>query len=188
MIYKEDSTEIYEDGDLLVSDIKPFVEGITGALLRGHESHKPDCQQNLYLYAFESMTNPHRTLTFQHLVNKLWWRAVDFIRRDKSFNFWKKHTPITEVASNNSRYTNKLSYNADTKIDIDKLFKFAETILSERDHTIFLLTYEGFYYSDIGDIMGGYKPYLIRASATRTRKKMRRFMEEQDSTSTTLLL
>lgn len=185
MIQKIDSTEVYSDYNELYRDILPHVDGVVGAVLKDFDHLKDDCKQIIFVYCWNSMEDKNRLLKFQHIVNKIWWKTLDFLRRDKSVSAFKKSIPFYSCVPELEKLDEEFYRQhptLDDLIDVDSLFRFSEATLSEKEHAIFLLSFDGLFYSDISTIMGGMKTYSIRKIVTRTRKKMYDFLVLSDST------
>jgi len=173
MVTLKESSIKYSTIDSLVYDISPDVDRIAKAFIRHREDFLGDCKQNLFIHVIEAFHDSSSCITFQNLINKIWWRAMDFVKRDSSYNFWKNHVPFTEhisLASVNSRYYGKfVEYpEFDANIDLVNLINYACDILNERDFRIFSLHLNGFSFSEISEII-----YPIQGDRIKSVRKIK---------------
>jgi len=158
MVYQKNSNKHYVSLNSLVADIQPSVDRISSVFIRSREEHLEDCRQTLYMHVIETYNDSSNSLPWQQLINKMWWRAMDFVKRDSGFNFWRNHIPLSDripVSVVHSGYIGRYIKNpsAEASLDIQNVIDYASVILSERDFIILLLHIEGLSISEISSIL-----------------------------------
>ena len=188
MVNHKNSKTCYVSLDNLVADIRPSVDRISSVFIRSREEHLEDCRQTLYMHVIETYNDSSTSLPWQQLINKMWWRAMDFVKRDGGYNFWRKHVPISDrlpVSAVHSGYIGRYMKNpsVEASMDIENIIDYASTILSERDFVILLLHMEGLSIKEISGILNPdnitdkRSAKKIRSAIWRMRNKLKLIME-----------
>lgn len=158
MVRLKHSTSCYDDVGELVNDIQADVDRISTVLVRSREDFLNDCKQTLYVHAIETYNDSTAVLPYQQLINKMWWRAMDFVKRDQGFNFWRVHVPYSEhlsVSAVHPRFVTRYVRNpsVEAKLDVENIIDYASKTLSERDFVVFVLHLEGLSFTEISKIV-----------------------------------
>ena len=160
MVYHSlDGTDVpYDDIDEFVRVIDRRVNKIAFHFSKSRHDCIDDLKQELYIHAIKAFDDTSRLLMIGSLYNLLWWRAIDFTKRDKTFNFWNKHVPYTEhilVESVHSRTVGRYveEPGVESKLDFESIMDYAASIFKERDFTVLLLSIEGLSFREIREIV-----------------------------------
>lgn len=190
MIQCKHSLSCYGDVGLFVKEVTPDIDRISSVLTRSRYDHYNDCKQTLFVHAIESYNDSTYTLQYQQLVNKMWWRAIDFVKRDGGFNFWRLHVPFSDDLSTMSihpRFIGKYIQNpgAEAKVDIERIIDYASRICNERDFVVFILHLEGLSFAEISKIIypstecSAKDVRRTKSALWRIRNKLKKVMEWQ---------
>ena len=183
MVRLRHSTSCYGDINAFVADIQPDVERISTVFVKSRSDFLDDCKQTLFVHAVETYNDSSNVLSYPQLINKMWWRAMDFVNRDAGFNFWRVHVPFSDYippGSVHPRVAGRYIQNSgvEAKLDVEKVITYASGILSERDFVVFILNIEGLSFAEISKIVhpGNYQDVKsirrVKSALCRTRKRI----------------